>query len=66
MNLLLAAAGFGAEECCPLFCKLKAPQLADHREQELSFVLRTRVGEWGSKPDRSKCKRRSYSFQPEY
>ena len=33
MNLgyLLAAAGFGAEECCPLPCKLKTPQLADHR-----------------------------------
>ena len=57
---------FGAEECCPLLCKLKTPQLADHREQKLSFVLRTRVGEWGSKPDSSKCSRRSYSFQPEY
>ena len=41
MNLL-PAAGFGAEECCPLLCKLKTPQLADH--QKLSFVLRTRVG----------------------
>ena len=28
---LLVAAGFGAEECCPLFRKLKTPQLADHR-----------------------------------
>ena len=43
MNLI-AAAGFGAEECCPLLCKLKIPQLADHREQKLSFVLRIRVG----------------------
>ena len=29
MNLL-AATGFGTEECCPLLCKLKTPQLADH------------------------------------
>ena len=42
--------------------KLNTPQLADHREQKLSFILQTRVGEWGSEPNRSKCKRRSYSF----
>ena len=29
MNLL-AAVWFEAEECCPLLCKLKTPQLADH------------------------------------
>ena len=45
-----------------MVCKLKTTQLADHREQKLSFVLSTRVGEWGSEPSRSKCKRRSYSF----
>ena len=61
MNLL-ALVGFGAEEYCPLLCKLKTPQLADRREQKISFVLRTRVGEWGSEPNRSKCKSRSYSF----
>ena len=37
-------------------------QAEDRREQKLSFVLRTRVGEWGSEPNRPKCKRWSYSF----
>ena len=59
---LLAAAGFGAEECCPLLCKLKSPQLADNREQKLSFLMLTRVGGVCSEPSRSKCKRRGYSF----
>ena len=39
LTYLLGPAGFGAEECCPLLCKLKTPQLADHREEKLSFVL---------------------------
>ena len=54
---LLAAARFGAEECCPLLWKLKTTGnriYLSHCEQGLE--------EWGSEPNRPKCKRRSYSF----
>ena len=57
MNFLLTAAGFGAEECCPLLCKLKTIGNRNYLlycEQELE--------EWGSEPNTSKCKRHSYSL----